>query len=40
MVYLNVESHMDTIADYIIDPVAGCPSRNRVVSGCCIDTLA
>ena len=25
MVYLNVESDMDTIVDYIIDPVAGSP---------------
>ena len=33
MVYLNVESDMDTIMDYIIDPVAGGPSRNRVVNG-------
>ena len=33
MVYLNVESDMDAIMDYIIDPVAGCPSRNRVVNG-------
>ena len=33
MVYLNVESDMDTIMDYIIDPVAGSPSRNRTVNG-------
>ena len=26
MVYLNVESDMDTIMDYIIDPVAGSPT--------------
>ena len=32
MVYLNVESDMD-ITDYIIDPVAGSPSRNRTVNG-------
>ena len=29
MVYLNVESDMDTIMDYIIDPVAGSPSRKQ-----------
>ena len=28
-----VESDMDTVMDYIIDPVAGSPSRNRVVNG-------
>ena len=33
MVYLNVESDMDTIMDYIIDPVAGSPRRNRTVNG-------
>ena len=33
MVYLNVESDVDTIMDYIIDPVAGSPSRNRTVNG-------
>ena len=33
MVYLNVESDMDTIMDYIIDPVAGSPSRHRTVNG-------
>ena len=33
MVYLNVESDIDTIMDYIIDPVAGSPSRNRTVNG-------
>ena len=33
MVYLNVESDMDTIMDYIIDPVAGSPSRNKTVNG-------
>ena len=33
MVYLNVESDMDTIMDYIIDPVAGSPSRKRTVNG-------
>ena len=33
MVYLNVESDMDTIMDYIIDPVAGGPSRNKTVNG-------
>ena len=33
MVYLNVESDMDAIMDYIIDPVAGSPSRNRTVNG-------
>ena len=33
MVYLSVESDMDTIMDYIIDPVAGSPSRNRTVNG-------
>ena len=33
MVYLNVESDMDTIMDYIIDPVAGSPSRNGIVNG-------
>ena len=33
IVYLNVESDMDTIMDYIIDPVAGSPSRNRTVNG-------
>ena len=33
MVYLNVESDMDTIMDYIIHPVAGSPSRNRIVNG-------
>ena len=33
MVYLNVESDMDTIMDYIIDPVAGSPSRNKIVNG-------
>ena len=33
MVYLNVESDVDTIMDYIIDPVAGSPSRNKVVNG-------
>ena len=33
MVYLNVESDMDTIMDYIIDPVDGSPSRNRTVNG-------
>ena len=27
MVYLNVESDMDTIMDCIIDPVAGSPDR-------------
>ena len=30
MVYLNVESDMDTSMDYIIDPVAGSPSWNRI----------
>ena len=29
MVYLNVESDMDTTMDYIIDPAAGSPSRNK-----------
>ena len=24
---------MDTIMDYIIDPVAGSPSRNKIVNG-------
>ena len=33
MVYLNVESDMDTIMDYITDPVAGSPSRNKTVNG-------
>ena len=33
MVYLNVESDMDTIMDYIIDPVAGSPSRSKLVNG-------
>ena len=33
MVYLNVESDMGTIMDYIIDPVAGSPSRNKTVNG-------
>ena len=33
MVYLNVESDVDTIMDYITDPVAGSPSRNRTVNG-------
>ena len=33
MVYLNVDSDMDTIMDYIIDPVAGSPSRTRIVNG-------
>ena len=33
MVYLNVESDMDTIMDYIIDLVAGSPSRNETVNG-------
>ena len=33
MVYLNVESDMDTIMDYIIDPVAGSPGKNRSVNG-------
>ena len=33
MVYLNVESDVDTIMDYIIDPVAGSPSRNKTVNG-------
>ena len=37
MVYLNVEtqleSDMDTIMDFIIDPVAGSPSRNKTVNG-------
>ena len=33
MVYLNVESDMDTIMDYIIDPVAGSPNRNKTVNG-------
>ena len=33
MVYLNVESDMDTIMDDIIDSVAGSPSRNRTVNG-------
>ena len=32
IVYLNMESDKDTIMDYIIDPVAGSPSRNRVVN--------
>ena len=33
MVYLNVESDMDTIMDYIIDPVPGSPSGNRTLNG-------
>ena len=33
MVYLNIESDLDTIMDYIIDPVAGSPSRHRTVNG-------
>ena len=33
MVYLNMESDMDTIKDYIIDLVAGSPNRNRTVNG-------
>ena len=33
MVYLNVESDMDTIMDYIIDSVASSPSRNKTVNG-------
>ena len=33
MVYLNVESDMDTIMDCIIDSVAGSSSRNKVVNG-------
>ena len=33
IVYLNVQSDMDTIMDYIIDPVAGSPSRNGTVNG-------
>ena len=34
MVYLNVESGMDAMMDYIIDPVAGSPSsRNRTANG-------
>ena len=33
MVYLNAEGDMDTIMNYIIDPVAGSPSSNKVVNG-------
>ena len=33
MVYLKVESDMDTIMDYIIDLVAGGPSRSGTVNG-------
>ena len=33
MVYLNVESDMDMIMNYIIDPDTGSPSRNRTVNG-------
>ena len=32
MVYLHFKRDMDTIMDYIIDAVAGSPSRNRVVN--------
>ena len=32
MVYLNVESVLDTIMNYVIDPVAVSPSRNRTVN--------
>ena len=33
MVYPNVESDVDTIMDYTVDPVAGSPNRNRTVNG-------
>ena len=33
MIYLHVESDMDKIMDYVIDPVAGSRSRNLTVNG-------